>query len=645
MPRKGTKSKALKQKRRCDKKCRFAEYYDMQQTFDSLYQESRSREVFTNLMPLILSRENILLAYRNIRANEGSGTAGVDGLTMSYIEKFTPDEVVEKVRYILAGGVHGYRPKPVRRVDIPKESDPTRTRPLGIPCIMDRLVQQCVLQILEPICEAQFSKNSYGFRPNRSVENAIASVYHKLNRGGQSYVIEFDIKSFFDCVDHSKLVRQLWTLGIRDTTVLYIIRQMLKAPIRMPDGRLVYPDRGTPQGGIISPLLANVCLNELDHWVESQWECHPLPKLKSQAKSEYNKCSLARKTMRAKKLKEMYIVRYADDFRIFCKDKKEARRIKEAVTQWLSDRLHLEVSPEKTRIVNVRKTSTHFLGFKIKLRRKGNKWVIRSHVDDRKLAKMEAKLVEQAKRIARPRDKGGLSRETALYNSMVMGEQNYYRIASEISIDMASINHRVMNVLDARMGGHSRAGRLRKTGRKLKDKEKARYGGSKMLRFDAITKEPIYPIGYVKFHIPRLSNPDVTCYSAEGRQRIHDDLRIKIGPMLALMRSPPEGFKIRGADACISKYSAQWGQCAISKESFESRDDIVCHLVVPKEKGGTECYRNIILVTPRMHSLLIATTQQEVDRATTGLCIDEEMDSRLNYYRKKAGLEPLHLFS
>ncbi len=148
---------------------RHAEYYGMQETFDTLYARSKNGDVFDDLMNIVLSRENILLAYRNMKSNTGSRTAGTDKLNIFDISRLTADEVVERVRFILTGSKHGYRPRPVRRKEIPKPYDPTKTRPLGIPCIWDRLVQQCIKQVMEPICEAKFSDNSYGFRPNRSV--------------------------------------------------------------------------------------------------------------------------------------------------------------------------------------------------------------------------------------------------------------------------------------------------------------------------------------------------------------------------------------------------------------------------------------------------------------------------------------------
>ena len=253
---------------------RHAEYYDMQSTFDELYARSQAGEIFDGLMDVILSRENILLAYRNIKSNTGSFTPGTDKLKISDIGKLTADEVTARVRRIVKGGKNGYTPRSVRRKEIPKPNG--STRPLGIPCIWDRLVQQCIKQVMEPICEARFSNNSYGFRPNRSVENAIAAIYRLMQRSGLYYVVEFDIKGFFDNVDHSKLIKQLWSLNIRDKELLYVIRRILKAPILMPDGHIEHPAKGTPQGGIISPLLANVVLNELDHWIESQWQCNPV---------------------------------------------------------------------------------------------------------------------------------------------------------------------------------------------------------------------------------------------------------------------------------------------------------------------------------------------------------------------------------
>ena len=284
----------------------------MQSVFDNLYEQSAKNSIFDNLVDVILDENNILLAYRNIKANGGSETPGTDGLNIGDIAKLPPEEVVGKVRYFMRGSQHGYRPKAVRRKEIPKPNG--KTRPLGIPCIWDRLIQQCIKQVMEPICEAKFSENSYGFRPNRSVEHAISRTHRMLQLMHLYYVIEFDIKAFFDNVDHSKLIRQIWALGIHDKELIWIIKKILKAPIKMPDGSLVTPTKGTPQGGILSPLLANIVLNELDHWVESQWQySHITDKYskKLQKNGTYDRGHGYRGMREYTKLKEMWIIRYA----------------------------------------------------------------------------------------------------------------------------------------------------------------------------------------------------------------------------------------------------------------------------------------------------------------------------------------------
>lgn len=414
--------------------------------YNLLYEQAKKGSKFTNLIGTVLSKENILLAYRKIKTNIGSNTAGTDKLTIADISKLTSEEVVGKVRYIVSGTKHGYRPKPVRRKDIPKPNG--STRPLGIPCIWDRLIQQCFKQVLEPICEAHFSRHSYGFRPNCSVENAIADTYYRLQQSKLHYVIEFDIKGFFDNVDHKKLIRQMWTLGIRDYRVINAIKRILKAPIKLPNGKVKYPTKGTPQGGIISPLLANIVLNELDHWVESNWEENPV--VYKYALGENRNKNHGYRAMRSTKLKEMYIVRYADDFRIFCRTKTAAEKTKIAITQWLKERLKLEVSPEKTRVVNVKRRYSEFLGFKIKIQTKGSKKVVKSHISDKQLAVKKNALIKQVKRIARPRPKIGRLKEIWLYNAMVRGMQNYYRIATNVNVDCGKLKRAVMTVMTNR---------------------------------------------------------------------------------------------------------------------------------------------------------------------------------------------------
>ena len=238
-----------------------ADMYNMEGVQFALYEQSKNGKNFNNLAKLVMRTENIVMAYKNVKANKGAKTPGTDGLTIDDVNRLTTEEMVSAVR----AKFNWYNPKAVKRVEIPKPNG--KTRPLGIPTIWDRIIQQCILQILEPICEAKFLDNSKGFRPGKSSEDAMASFMYNVNRRQMTYVVDVDIKGFFDNVDHTKLMRLVWNMGIHDKQLLVVIRKMLKAPIKMPNGTLEYPDKGTPQGGILSPLLANIYLHELDKWL------------------------------------------------------------------------------------------------------------------------------------------------------------------------------------------------------------------------------------------------------------------------------------------------------------------------------------------------------------------------------------------
>ncbi len=278
-------------------KLRYNEYYDMQSIYDQLYTNSKNGNNFYKLIEIVGSEDNIRLAYRRLKTNKGSKTAGVDEQTIKDLQLLTDEELIAKVREMLGF----YTPEPVRRVWIPKQGS-DKKRPLGIPTIWDRLFQQCLLQVLEPICEAKFHPHSYGFRPNRSTHHAVSRVVTLINISKHHYCVDIDIQGFFDDVNHGKLLRQLWHIGVRDKRLISILGRLLKAEI-VGEG---VPTKGTAQGGVISPLLSNVVLNELDWWVSSQWETYKARNFKDIG-------SFRVYARNYTNLKGGYIVRYADD--------------------------------------------------------------------------------------------------------------------------------------------------------------------------------------------------------------------------------------------------------------------------------------------------------------------------------------------
>ena len=470
----------------------------------------------------------------------------------------------------------------------------------------------------------------YGFRPNHSVENAIARSYKLLQQANLHYVIEFDIKGFFDNVNHAKLIRQIWAMGIHDKALIFVLRRILTAQIKLEDGTFITPDKGTPQGGIISPLLANIVLNELDHWVESQWQWSPICKRNVRPENGYRQAKKSN-------LKEMFIVRYADDFRIYCRTKDTAERTMHAVIQWLRERLKLEISEKKTRIINVRNHYSDFLGFKMKVHRKGNKLVVISYIADKNFDHKRQKLKTQAKRIVHPRKIYGEQGEIRLYNSMVTGMQNYYCIATHINHDCAILNRAVMTLLTNRLSTRN-GNRLVKTGRELTEFERSRFGKSKMMRYVAGTNEPVYPIGYTQHKNPLFRKKTWNYYTPEGREGIHNNLRINMAILLSLMRKPPYGYSAEYADNRISLFSAQWGKCAVTGEEFSSTHEIHCHHKLPRYLGGDDSYGNLILVKDSVHKLIHAINADTIAKYLELLQLDKSQLKKVNTLRELASL-------
>lgn len=613
-------------------KLRYAEYYGQQDTLDDLFDKSRNGYEFNDLMQYITSDENILMAYRSIKRNAGSMTAGTDNLTIKDIEKYDVDELCNEVRRRL----NNYRPKSVKRVEIPKPNGDTR--PLGIPCIWDRLIQQCILQILEPICEAKFSDNSYGFRPLRSTENAIAAEMRLINQSKLHYVVEIDIKGFFDNVNHSKLIKQIWTLGIRDKKLISIIKAILKATIKLPDGTIIIPDKGTPQGGILSPLLANIVLNELDQWVDSQWIENPVVynyKLGTNPNGSIKKNS-AYIGMRKTNLKEMFIIRYADDIRILCRTEEQAKNTMAAIIQWLETRLHLNVSIEKTRVVNLEKHYSEFLGFKLKVERKSNQFVVISHISDKAKNRIISNLKQQIKIIQHPKNNSELFAEICKYNAMVRGIHNYYEIATEVSIDFRTIAWQINHVWQ-RFGKA-----LKKEGNvSNKSQDYMRYGKSQQLRY--LSDMWILPIGYIQHKNPMCKKRNVCIYTKNGRDEIHKQLMFDNAYILNnLSKNPITSRSVEYNDNRLSLFSAQLGKCAITGVTFNTIDEIHCHHKIPLSMGGDDNYKNLILILPEIHILIHATQTATINKYLSIIMINDKQMIRLNELRVLVGNQPIN---
>lgn len=398
---------------------------ELKELLDFLY--LRSKEAFGNgkrpkfhgLLEVIFSEPVILSAIHKLKGNRGSNTPGSDGRNIR--DAILERGYVEVVKDIQSAAVR-YSPEPVRRVWIPKPGKAEK-RPLGIPAIKDRIIQECIRMVIEPILEAQFFRHSYGFRPMRDAGMAIERFRNICGKTGYSWVVEGDISKFFDTVNHTLLLKRLYGMGIRDRRVLMLIKQMLKAGIM---NEIRVNELGTPQGGIISPLLANVYLDALDHFVAREWE-------DKKTKYPYSRNEHRLRALKTTNLKPAYFIRYADDWVLVTNSRENAVKWKEKIGRYLSETLKLKLSQEKTLITNIRKRTVTFLGFDVKVVTNDGKRFSTRTYPNRKRLEAKLKIIKRQLRLLRHTTSvENLAVDINRVNSAIRGVINYYECATYV---------------------------------------------------------------------------------------------------------------------------------------------------------------------------------------------------------------------
>jgi len=368
---------------------------------------------FTNLYSLMHWDYWIRCAAEAVLARPGSSTAGVDGTTRDNFKKNYEQEIQTLVVSLKK---KTYKPQPVRRVYIPKANG--KKRPLGIPVLRDRIVQEALRAILDPIYETDFQPYSFGFRKGRRTMDAIAVI---MSLSGPTskyyYVIEGDIKGYFDTVHHRKLLSIL-KQRIADKDLLNLIWKFLKAGV-MEDGLFARTETGVPQGGVISPLLANVYLNEFDKWAEVKWNVSANEKRRRRYAGNGN----------------YRLVRYADDFVVMSNDViAGVQQVKQEIRDFLKTELHLELSEEKTLLTHIN-DGFDFLGFNIQRTRPEGSWVVHLRPAEKSKERVKKKLKDLTTRGWTWMDE--YSRLTTL-NAIVKGWAEYYRYTS-LLVDIEEI--------------------------------------------------------------------------------------------------------------------------------------------------------------------------------------------------------------
>ena len=376
----------------------------------------------------------------------------------------------------------------------------------------------------------------------------------------------------------------MWTLGIRDKRILSIISKMLKAEIRNEG----IPEKGTPQGGILSPLLSNIVLNELDWWISSQYETI---KFSGNCKPE------SIQTLKSKtNLKKIHIVRYADDFKIMCKTHDEAIRAFIATKNWLKERLNLDISEEKSKIVNLRKQYSEFLGFKIKLIKRKNKYVICSHMSDK--SKQRAK--EMLKQSINNIDEKGENaiKKINQINSQIIGLHQYYNTATMINHDFGDIAYELSYLIERKLKPIAKRGKFRQSCSKY-------ITDAYLKRNNYITYKignvVLIPMVYISHKKPMNFSQDMNIYTERGREKSGYKKLVLEGVLKERWKLRSRYDDVELLDNSTSKISSQQLVCAISK-LFVTDGEI--HHIKPKEIGGNNDYNNLLYVDKNVHKLI-----------------------------------------
>ena len=402
---------------------RFSTEAEMKQTLDFLYEKSKDGISFTGLVEAMVNEITIVTAIHNIKSNKGSKTAGVDQVKMDKYLQMPRDELIALIRESFSN----YRPKPARRVYIPKKNG--KQRPLGIPTILDRIVQECVRIVIEPICEAKFYPHSYGFRPYRAQKHAIRDIINVINSSARSpqqpiWAVEGDIKGCFDNINHRILLKKIWRIGIHDKRVIKMIQQMLKAGY-IESGLMNDTEVGTMQGGTLSPLLSNVYLNDFD-WYVGRMYMEPHRRCKHKGNDT--------RRMKYSGVTPKYNFRYADDWVILTSTEKEAYRLKRVLTKYFKNRLKLELSQEKTHLTDLRTEGIHFLGFVVKAEKKRKNpdpktWtenlVGKPLPDMERLKEKIQKIADEVRVIGKITERSVQAAQIQRINSMIVGLAQY----------------------------------------------------------------------------------------------------------------------------------------------------------------------------------------------------------------------------
>lgn len=566
--------------------------------YQSLYEKSKNGYMFHSLWGLITHYNNFKVAYKSIGTNSGKNTAGPNGKTFKDIRKLKAIDLYTDLK----SKMYMFTPHESRLTYIPKASG-NGMRPLGIANIDDRIIQEMIKNILEPILEGKFKDTSYGFRPWRQAKHAIEDLTIRATHG-YSYIAEFDFKNCFNEIPHSLIIKNLWKLGIRDKKLLSYIKLILRSPI---DGKI--NTKGVPQGGILSPLLANVALHSLDVFVNRQWNefnseglwNFKLATTKSHMKEKYDRFKREGKHF---PFKRGIIIRYADDFVICCPTYNEVTKWYHAIVNYINRYLGIPINMEKSGIVNLRKHSITFLGYKLNC--KGNENVVQNTVyypyrlcmSDKTYERCKKKIKEIGRKFNTTLATDEIIKD---YNTFVLGVCRYVNL---------STNRKPLEMLDyySNKVVYNKAERLRGCRRtKLCD-----FTPNNYLGIDLKKKTRSLPKGNAHIFLPfGIVSKDDVVTEYKKRNLIqqycditkYDNMKFILESQWYINECNKHRRTLQSEISVSTLLTMQKFKDPISKESLYGKI-VEIHHKIPLSKNGEDKFSNMVALSNTSHMLL-----------------------------------------
>ena len=432
------------------------------------------------------------------------------------------------------------------------------------------------------------------------------------------YTVDIDLKGFFDNVSHKKLNKALWNIGIHDKKVLSIINKMLKSEI-VGEGVM---NKGILQGGVLSPLLSNIILNQLDWWVSTQWEDLPVKDKRYVHRKRTN-------------LKSGYIVRYADDFKIMCRSYEHAIRWYHAVFKWLHEYLDLPINEEKSSVTNLKRKATEFVGFSIKAVKKGTSrygYVAETHITEKNKKRIQKDLRTAIKRI----QYNSFTNKTSIqYNIKVMGIKRYFQYATHVYLDLDEVAQSTFRTMKVRLRDRRQLVAFKKLDHEYK---KHHPGVRANTKVSIVAGTPLHIIQSVHHKNPMNFTQSKTLYSKQGRKLLNEKFAtLPIEWITELVnKSNYTKSTVEFINNRISHYIADNGKCYVTGRIL-APSELHCHHRTPKKLGGRDEYRNLCLVHKTIHKLIHGTTRELITKWLEEMRISDDQLKKLNHLRQLAG--------